>query len=693
MRARAAALCAALAACDGGGELLFDGRPAARPSPPPAVEARPQAAWYECQGSPQAFVRRAFSSLLGRRPRGQAEVLFWVDLLAALAAHDGPAGPAGPLGAPLPRSRQILVEALATDPDYAPRWLDFYRDHLRVQRLAEQANPGCYGASLRGGDPALAAAVRDLPSTSTVEGGAFTMHDLLEASIAVDDLSPVFTANLFPMLSRSFSGANSDPVRRELARRGEFGAWFGASYLRRDGVCIGCHNGEFSVTYSEDPATNRFFALPGRLEQSLFGSSSGPEPQGDHDSSTRIHAVLRYDGLADASNGLFPWGMAPSCGSFTPQEALTDDPAGVDARFGPVTGLRASVWGLSASLQRGFQKLRAHGLSRGAGGLIPDPDEAFAYLVSASAAEQVWREVIGTPLTIAHDFPRNAAARDQLLTLTEGFISSGFSHRALLQLTLQSPAFNLLPPSAGCGASPYPMPPLFDPWSTAASDPALRGNGPGDGLASLSSRTMLRAARGALGWGHLYDDPFPASRESVEADFQAEIGVFLRNVEPGFRGFDFQALLAWEGHVGSCEKPPGVEGDDFIDELLREAAARPDSTAADLALALKDRLLGEPAFSTDDEMKALSAILGPLDAPASSLGAEAPAALRSACGAMLASAPFLLQGLAPPDSSAIPALTPPSARYRAACQRVADRGLPRGLSLVCGESSLSIAGL
>lgn len=702
MRARVHCIIAAsllavgsLAGC-GGGELDLSGRsdratPAqpAQPGAPTVLGPR----WYECQGSEQAFVRRAHLAVLGRRPAGQAEVNVWTDLLAAFRAHD-PAPPPAPdaLGSEAPPSRRLLLGALARDPEYASRWLDFYRDALRVQRLDVQANPFCYDSGVRKGEAltSLAALVRDQPP-ETLNGdglGPFTLHDLLLSSLRLDDVSPIYTANIFSMLARSYSGANADPIRRELARRGEFGAWFGDSYLHRDGVCLGCHNSEFSVTASDDPASSRFFPLPGQFEKSLFGSSEGPAPLGEHDSITRIQAVLRFTGFADQGTGVQPWGMDTSCGIFTPQAQMTDDPAMVDARFGDLTGYRATAWGLAASLQRGFRKLREHGLTRGPDGLIPDPDESFAYLVAANVAERVWREAVGFPLTIALYFPRNAAARDQLALLTESFIASGFSHQQLLLTALQSPAFNMLPPSAGCGAAPYEMPPLFDPWTTADSDPDRRGNGPGDAVASLSSRTLLRATRGAMRWSSLYDQPFPPSRESVEADFQAEVGVFLRNVEPGFQGFDFQALLAWEGRTGGCEKPPGATLDtDVVDLILDEATRHPDAAAADVVLALKDQLLGDPRWSSDAERAATSMLVGDLAAPAS---AVTPEALRAVCGAMLSSAPFLLHGLAPADAREAPALTPPSSRYREACQRIADRGLPAGWALTCGDDSLRV---
>jgi hypothetical protein len=697
----------------GGGEIPVDERPVdrggrVRPDPEEAASPRPEAAWYECQASEQAFVRRAYQAVLGERPRGQAEVKVLTDLIAAIDQLDGtgpgaatPARPATPPGYPptpattippaadLRRARRVVLDLLTHREGYRSRWVEVYRDALRVQRIDVQSNPGCYEAAGPGPDPSIVALVRDQPPDAG-GGAGFTLRDLFEASLDADDLSPVYVANLFGMLARSYAGANADPVKRELARRSEFGAWFGASYLHRDVVCLGCHNSEASVTFSDDPATNRFFALPGRPEASLFGDSTGPATAGGHDGLTRANAVLRFTGLSDAGHGITPWGMASDCGRFTPRDKLDEDPAGVDGKFGDLVGTRTSVWGLAASLQAGFRKLRDHGVSRGPDGLIPDPDEAFAYLVSASITEQVWREVMGTQLTIAHYFPRNAAARDTLLGLTEGFIATGFSHRRLLAAIVAHPAFNLLPPAAGCGPGPYAMPALHDPWVTAEKDPLRRGNGPSDGLAFLSSRTLDRLTRRALGWPE-EADAFPASRDLPAADEQADIGIFLRNVEPGFRGLDFQALLAWQDRVGACARPAGLDHD-LVDTLLAEAARRPGAQVRDLVVALKDHLLGEPALRSAAEIAALEAITGPLDLPAASLGDGAQPALRAVCGALLSSPQHLLQGHVAPDAQAIPALTPVDEGYEAVCGRVAAAGLGEGLALRCAAGSLSVTG-
>src|SRR5690606_23320563 len=115
-------------------------------------------------------------------------------------------------------------------------------------------------------------------------------------------------------------------------------------------------------------------------------------------------------------------------------------------------------------------------------GVTNDPDRAFATLVALSIVEKVWIETMGTPLTIAHHFPRTVEQRDLLELLTDRFVRARFSLQSLLLDIVSQPVFNLLPPSAGCSETPYALPRVFDPWTDAEQDPAKRGNSPADAV-------------------------------------------------------------------------------------------------------------------------------------------------------------------------------------------------------------------
>ena len=256
--------------------------------------------WYACQGSEQAFVRRAILGVLGRRPYSQAEVNLYVDLIQAVDTLDGveERDKLNPPGSTLRRSRKLVLRALFEQPEYAANWEELYRDIIKVQRIEEQYNAGCFATPLSADPVATAVFVRDNPP-STAAGAPFSMFDVVKGSIALDDVTPIFTANLFAMMTKTYLGANALPVALELTRRRDFGAWFDAVYLHRDVVCLGCHNSEFSVTGSPDPLKNRHFPVSALLEKSLFGQSTGPKPRAGVPSNDRMHAPLRYNGFVN----------------------------------------------------------------------------------------------------------------------------------------------------------------------------------------------------------------------------------------------------------------------------------------------------------------------------------------------------------------------------------------------------------
>jgi hypothetical protein len=675
--------------------------------------------YAECEAGDQAFVRNAFVALVGRRPYGQAEVELYTDLHAALLARE-PDDDAGRRAA-----RRALLDAIMDHPEFVDRWGDAVMDALRVARIEDQSMAGCYGAAEREPDDGeLARAVRDNPASGDV-GDRFTMRDLLWSALVADDLSPVYRAHLFALVSFPIPAANVPRVQAELARRQDFGTVFDSAYLNRDLVCLGCHNSSGAVTDADDPAVDRHWPMAGLFEQALYGDSSGI-------AADRAHAVFRFDGFVAGFGDPGqerPWGWDSSCGGFYP-DGLEADPAEIDGRFGALAGDRLTVFDLEASLQRGFEALAADGLIVADDGTIADPDSAFAYLVSATIAESVWREVMGTPLTIANYFPRNQAARDMLHQLTEAFIASRFSLRALLAEIALSDYFNRLPPEAGCGTGPYNMPNIYDPWVIADPDEARRANGPADGVSALPARVLLRAAYAALGWATPRFTQFPEEAyfcsgatcaeldylctnfreccESLEAEcgdsnepspgeeqlFQRAIGVFHKNAERGFRGLDFQARLVWEDRFGACERIG--DGPDTVDSIAALAAADATATVGDVVAAMKDRFVGdarvdeEQASAGVSERSAIEAMFGgSLDTPASEV-AELAARMRAFCGVLLSSPQFLLGGFAAPDGDEIPALTPESARYPALCAALAERGLRDGTAVTCGDGDVTL---
>jgi hypothetical protein len=708
MTARWLALAAFTAACGS----------AAEPNVPDAGVV--PGATARCEGTDEAFVRSASLAVLGRRPLSQDEVGVYVGLMEGVRAKSPPFG-----GGADPR--EVVVRAMTRRPEYVQRWSEVIMDALRVQRIDDQSMQSCYGQGVRALDQGgLAAGVRDnAPRSLADENGAFTMYDLLRSAIRLDDLTPVLRAHLFAMLSRAIPAANVPRVQAELARRDDFGNMFDAAYLHRDIVCLGCHNSEGSVTFSLDPELNRHWPIPGFVEASLYGQSNGIDP-------ARAHAVFRYDGFVVdpfgfGGSGERPWGWSSSCGEFTP-EGLEPDPAEVQARFGEITGEMATAYDLEAMLHRGVDKLAVDGLTVGSEGEVLDADTALAWLVAASLSEAVWREVIGSSLTIANYFPRNQEARDLLWRLTSRTAASHFSLEELLVEIATTPYFNPAPPSAGCGA-PYAMANVYNPWVIGEGDPAMRLNSPADGVHPLSARTLWSAAYAALEWetnpgvsfpevpGEVYfclqggfscsqleaycqstgdcctavdycDNPSLEAAVNAEQAFQRGVGAFLKNGERGFAGLDFQARLVWEERFGACAKTGGES--DFIDAVVARALAKSKSgaTLRDLVAAIKDRIVGEPGIDDAVERAPIEALFGAtLDSPVEGI-ATLEAGARRLCGVLIASPQFVLGGLPSGDRATAPRLTPVEAGFQAMCEDVSQR--VTGFSVTCAPGWVQV---
>ena len=705
-------------------------------------------AWYKCQSTDQEFVRRAVLGILGRHPYGQAEVNVYTDMISQIDAMDG-YDPEAKISAPittLRHSRQVVVNALLAMPEYTSNWAELYRDFVRVQRVEEQQNTACNALRVRTTDAKeVAAWVRDQSPLVGGDGKAApTFADIVFGSIELDDVTPIYIGNLFSMVLKTYAGANASTIGRELSRRSDFGAWFDGAYLNRDMVCLNCHNSEFSVTQSSDPVLNRHYPVPGLFEKALFGDSTGPGLVNGFAGADRLHGSMRRaqflvgpstlgaltgdngnidcatptaaqltaattagtlptcasgdpvlycaysaemvcTSVANRTRRIQPWGMAAACGQFLPPDQVPIDMAFVESRMGNVSGLRTSMWDVAASLRAGFNKLEVEGLGADSDGNIADADKALGYLVAMNIVEKVWKEVVGTPLTIPNYFPRNAAARDQLWTLTETFIKSGYSNKALLSAIFASPYLNMAAPETGCGNNPYGAPRIFDPWRTAEPLEANRGNSMTDGVQPISARTQARAAYGALGWPLVAPNSAAPAVNTPEQLFQNETGYYLKAAIPGFRGLDFQGRLGWEDRFALCNKLSGNTAPDLIDNLAAAAKTPGKYTVADMISVLKDRIMGDPKVTAGTEKAQLEGLFGASLTSDAAAAADLSGSLRRVCGAFISTPQFLLLGLQAKDGSEVPKATPANYSYQTLCSKVAALPLSDKLSVTCTD--------
>ncbi len=648
--------------------------------PPP-----PETGEELCDAGDEAWVKRAIPLLQGRKPESIREVRLLVSMIEQIDAQGGD-------------GREVVARGLASGELYRERWATFFFDKLRVNRIDERRNVGCYSTRTAAADsPDLAAFVRDNDPNSDF-GSDWTMADLVRSALRLDDLSPLYRADLFARMARPLNGANVTIEELEIMRRGNYGEAFDAAYLGRKVICLECHNSAESVTWDPDPEKNRFWAIPALLEKAVYGDNKGrPEEE--------IYAVFRYAGFADSNFGAAPWGIFSACGRF--DTGHSGDVLGVPAYLAGDLPAAAHVYDLDPKLKAGFEKLASEGLVTDGNMEVSDPNVALAFMVATNIANQVWEEAMGSPLTVAHHFPRNEKQREILEDLATTFAGNRYSLRSLLAEIVLHPYFNQDTPDACDASTAYPLEPVFDPFSISSADPNERGNGVGDMVHRYSAWVLLDSAAQAL-W---YDKPerFGSGQfgAPTKLDFLRSMGVFLKDAEPGSNGIDLAGLLHWEDQLARADDPM-LAGDctgplagpcayDWIDALVTEALATPGATMRDLAVAIKDRLITEPEIYGAAEEDAIEAGMlltdGALDAPVADVGAaDAEIAARRFAGVLLNTPQFMLAGVPSRDQDPAfdPVIVVPGTDTQTICEAIAPQVLGSGWSYTCDADGITV---
>ncbi len=690
------------------------------PAPPSAsaprpVPADPEAEPFhpECDAGDEAWVRHVVPVLLGRRPFGVREV----QLLTSVTAQIG---------------RRAAAAALMKLPAFEDRWADFLLDDVRAERAGLLVQEDCFGRPLRPApDKDLAAFMRSHEPLQAAPGGPFTMADVLRSSLQLDDLTPFFEADLFAMLTRQGPPCNNvSDAENDRSARLVFGASFDQVFLHRNVVCAECHNAEASPTMSSNPKTNRFWPADGAFEKALWGDQSGRTPD-------EAFAVFRVLGVRTSDflepnappspDAVTPWGMDAACGAFLPPGKIGDDAAAVQGYLGAPLHLRATVWDTVRELRAGVAELRAGKDPFPPTSAPMDGGLALASLLAQSIVQEVWADITGAPLSLAHGFPRNEAQRKLLVRFTRRLVASGWSLRALLLEYVTHPLFNQRAPADGCGPVAYGLPAVVNPWSFDDPDPERKLNGPGDLLTRLNGRVLLSAAAAALEW------PKPAAFPgSAEADLQSSVGAAVDRIRRGFPDPDFNGLLAWEDRFGTCAPPRPVKHDvfdakaptdrcagrcdqgihftktqkdqrfcscdsscashgdccadyqdacvsgapppeDWMNRLVQAAQrSKPRVTLRDLVVAVRDRLWSDPTLDAAEEPVTRDYFhVQSLDEPLADAAALEPK-LRLYCGVLLKAPQFMLSGAPiPPPRGPAPKLVVGNATSEALCQALA----------------------
>lgn len=631
-------------------------------------------AWSTDAGD-ATFAQQASLLVWGRRPLSFGEG----DVLGRVAASQG---------------RGDLVRAMARADEYVDHWVPVIYDVLRISRMGPRAEPACTDERLLDSDgPELAEFVRDEPPDGAAFGAEWTLLDLTRSSLRLDDMRPLLRANLMPLVGIGHEPPNLLEAWGQRSNRLEA---FADVYLGRTLPCLPCHNSEFSVTGHADPARDRTWEIPGHFEAAVFGDSGGREEREVSVLFRRlgvVHGVVFTDEEEHdppEADQVQPWGLAPVCGRFRAPDEVVPDVSGIEGFLGAPTGGRGSVYEVELILRTGMERLADAGLEIGSDDSVSSP-QALAWLTASEFVETVWEQTMGHPLTLSHGFPRNEAQRDLLWSLTETFVASDWSLVELLAAIAETPYLNQAPPASTDDA--YPMPAVFDPFSSSADDEAARGNGSGDALHPRSSRVLVRSAHRAMEWP--VPSSFPIGFDQHGGVRDVGLGSFLREGE-GEGGIGLESMLRWEELRAACRDPDdrpwgpcdpllGCEwvprprdwefAPDFIDALVAQS---PEESLRAGAEVLAERLVGDHRLDgLEAELEALmeadlDAPLGALDRP------DRP--LRRLCGALLSTPQFLLGG-APPDDppTSGAALVLPGQSFEDHCARLSDELFDGGL--------------
>jgi hypothetical protein len=280
----------------------------------------------------RAWVRQVVPILLGRKVKGAAEVRLLADLV-----HQ--------------TDRATVLRGLMEQPEFGEHWSETLVNTMRVDReithFVEPDQSDCYGTPKRAGTPSSSLAQHVLSASpgTPAPGGAFNMSDVVRSAVALDNLAPLYRANLFAL-------EHHRPPLGEQQARDELGRTFGEVYLNRQNTCLACHNSDVSTT-GPGSGWTRHYPILGSFEQALYGASSGGDP-------VNIHEMFRTDQEGSGAGFTAPWGIA-GCGAFKADMATS---SGGAPYFTGALPAGATVTTLADRFKQGYDGLALHGLAR-----------------------------------------------------------------------------------------------------------------------------------------------------------------------------------------------------------------------------------------------------------------------------------------------------------------------------------------
>ena len=223
-----------------------------------------------------AFVHQVVQTLLGRKPRGAAEV----QVLHGIAQSAG-------------QGREAVVDVLLREPEFVDYWTTVMADAMQVQRDGDFAQKkSCFDSAdyltnATGSAEAtlLADHIRDnTPSTPTFDpdsdlvANPFNMRDAIKASLLVDDLHVAWRPWLFVVAGEHGSNPSNADIRDN----------YMSTVFNLKTECVSCHSTSYSKTeiYVDGlnqvnhgtNAWDRTATTGFKMERSAFGTGNDIDP-------------------------------------------------------------------------------------------------------------------------------------------------------------------------------------------------------------------------------------------------------------------------------------------------------------------------------------------------------------------------------------------------------------------------------
>lgn len=537
----------------------------------------------------EAFVRNAIPALLGRQPLGSQEVYGLLEILKVT-------------------NRAKIADLLMARPEFREYWATVLIGALKPELSSPSYHyaprfQDCYTAELLGTaaqKEALATSIRTAtPDTLASTTGSF--RDVVEGAISLDHLSPIYAA--WPAMMVAEKSPDSGALTYFMLD----------ALVNRRHECMDCHTSGGSPTNS---GPDRHFPHMDQngiieLEWSLFPAGTSAE------SLYAVEPFLRKD-AGPATNVGNTWGLYCSEALSAPA-AVADLPYIEDTSIGfaniyEPTGRVVGTAQVISAFKSGVNKLAngTYTVPETVDFGLYDGEAAFAYAVASNVVDAVVEEVTGSRLTLIHGFSRTAEQRAVHARLTSVFLGdnpdtpaleggSAWSLKGLLKAVVTSKLFNRRAPKTSPQTAKYKLPMITNPWVYTGETPdetaGTNANGQGDLVARRSAIALISAWSASVGGGSV--SPFATQSGTPTFLTAAEYGQHVSYQRTANRASGLNFQLAW----AERGNPSLGTWDEALDAKLKPAGVWHTNKYryTDLAIAVKDRVLGQPTLTTAEK--------------------------------------------------------------------------------------------